>query len=171
MHAVVGANHAQIERDEVDVLFHRQASRGFELLDDDRADAVEGLAKLLGLRRVGFIFACPPREEGFVFSGDEAITADTKCIAMAVTLADDLAKVPAAEPSSTEVSAIVTKSLRNERRMLGSDADANTTAARRTRSMKHILPLTNHLQQLPRKLALARREREDCAILGCTGDC
>ena len=49
--------------------------RGFELLDDDRADAVEGLAKLLGLRRVGFIFACPPREEGFVFSGDEAITA------------------------------------------------------------------------------------------------
>jgi len=49
--------------------------RGFELLEDERAEQVEALAALLGLRRVGWIVACPPREDGFVLSGDEVVAA------------------------------------------------------------------------------------------------
>ena len=36
---------------------------GFTLLDDPKADRVAALAGLLGLRKVGWIFAHPPREE------------------------------------------------------------------------------------------------------------
>lgn len=36
---------------------------GFTLLDDPKADRVTALAGLLGLRKVGWIFAHPPREE------------------------------------------------------------------------------------------------------------
>jgi nuclear protein localization protein 4 homolog len=35
----------------------------FTLLDDPKADRVTALAGLLGLRKVGWIFAHPPREE------------------------------------------------------------------------------------------------------------
>ena len=51
------------------------SERGFELLEDDRAEDVAALAALLGLQRVGWIVACPPREEGFILSGEEVITA------------------------------------------------------------------------------------------------
>ncbi|KAH8062404.1 hypothetical protein JL722_3322 [Aureococcus anophagefferens] len=51
------------------------SEHGFVLLEDDKAEAVAQLAQLLGLVRVGWIFACPPREDGFVFSGEEAIQA------------------------------------------------------------------------------------------------
>ena len=51
------------------------SENGFVLLEDDKAEAVAQLAQLLGLVRVGWIFACPPREDGFVFSGEEAIQA------------------------------------------------------------------------------------------------
>lgn len=50
---------------------------GFDVLDDPKADTVEALAGLLGLKRVGWIFAHPPREEGFLFSSAEVITAAT----------------------------------------------------------------------------------------------
>ena len=53
----------------------RRSERGFELLEDDRAEDVAALAALLGLQRVGWIVACPPREEGFILSGEEVITA------------------------------------------------------------------------------------------------
>lgn len=48
---------------------------GFELLEDPRAERVEELAAALGLKKVGWIFAHPPREKGFVFSGLEVLTA------------------------------------------------------------------------------------------------
>lgn len=47
---------------------------GFELLEDPRAERVEELAAALRLKRVGWIFAHPPREKGFVFSGLEVLT-------------------------------------------------------------------------------------------------
>jgi nuclear protein localization family protein 4 len=67
----------------------------FEILDDPMADRVAGLAALLRVKcssfpvlritparilraqveRVGWIFAHPPREDGFIFSGLEVITA------------------------------------------------------------------------------------------------
>ena len=44
-----------------------------------RAEAavVDSIAEVMGLRKVGFIFAHPPREKNFVFSGSEAIRAAT----------------------------------------------------------------------------------------------
>mmetsp|Transcript_1178 Transcript_1178/g.3540 ORF Transcript_1178/g.3540 Transcript_1178/m.3540 type:complete len:452 (+) Transcript_1178:225-1580(+) len=51
------------------------SERGFELLEDEREGDVAALAALLGLRRVGWIVACPPREKDFILSGDEVITA------------------------------------------------------------------------------------------------
>ncbi|CAM9848331.1 unnamed protein product [Pylaiella littoralis] len=50
---------------------------GFQVSEDPKADTVEALAGLLGLKRVGWIFAHPPREEGFLFSSAEVITAAT----------------------------------------------------------------------------------------------
>lgn len=44
-------------------------------MEDPRAEKVEALAAALGLVRVGWIFAHPPREEGFVFSGLEVVQA------------------------------------------------------------------------------------------------
>jgi nuclear protein localization family protein 4 len=51
---------------------------GFELLEDPRAEKVEELAAALNLKKVGWIFAHPPREKGFVFSGLEVLTAATE---------------------------------------------------------------------------------------------
>jgi hypothetical protein len=62
---------------------------GFTLLPDENAvsdnvnffvpdpsqDKVEAIAALLELRRVGWLIAHPPREEGFFLSGNEIITA------------------------------------------------------------------------------------------------
>jgi nuclear protein localization protein 4 homolog len=48
---------------------------GFELLEDPRAERVEELAAALNMKKVGWIFAHPPREKGFVFSGLEVLTA------------------------------------------------------------------------------------------------
>lgn len=45
--------------------------QGFILQDDPKEETVEALAKLLGLQKVGWIFAHPPREEGFQFSSAE----------------------------------------------------------------------------------------------------
>ncbi|CAN0145288.1 unnamed protein product [Scytosiphon promiscuus] len=50
---------------------------GFQVSEDPKGDTVEALAGLLGLKRVGWIFAHPPREEGFLFSSAEVITAAT----------------------------------------------------------------------------------------------
>ena len=50
-------------------------AESFELLDDPRADQVERLATMLNLKRVGWIYFHPPREEGFFCSGDEIIFA------------------------------------------------------------------------------------------------
>ena len=47
----------------------------FELLDDPKADHVEGLASMLGLQKVGWLFAHPAREAGFHFSGPEIMFA------------------------------------------------------------------------------------------------
>ena len=47
------------------------SAEGFELLEDSREDIVEKLADLLGLKKVGWIFAHPPREEGYQFSSAE----------------------------------------------------------------------------------------------------
>ncbi|KAJ8602705.1 hypothetical protein CTAYLR_003798 [Chrysophaeum taylorii] len=45
--------------------------------DAEPEEGVEEMARLFGLRKVGWIFAHPPREKGFVFSGQEAIHAAT----------------------------------------------------------------------------------------------
>ena len=47
----------------------------FDLPDDPLKERVDALANLMHLQRVGWIFAHPPREEGFHFSGNEVITA------------------------------------------------------------------------------------------------
>lgn len=47
----------------------------FTILDDPHAEKVEELAKILGLKKVGWIFAHPPREEHFLFSQDEVVMA------------------------------------------------------------------------------------------------
>jgi nuclear protein localization family protein 4 len=47
----------------------------FNLLDDPKAERVHILAGLLGLQKVGWIFAHPPREEKFFLSGAEVIAA------------------------------------------------------------------------------------------------
>lgn len=51
------------------------AAEGFEQLEDPLEDKVEEIAKLLGLKKVGWIFGHPPREDGFVFSAAEIIMA------------------------------------------------------------------------------------------------
>lgn len=43
----------------------------FQLEDDPRAEQVERLADMLNLKKVGWIFAHPPREERFLFSSQE----------------------------------------------------------------------------------------------------
>lgn len=47
----------------------------FEMLEDPKAGAVDALAAMLGMRRVGWIFAHPTREKGFFLSGAEVIEA------------------------------------------------------------------------------------------------
>lgn len=48
---------------------------GFILLEDPKEERVENLAKLLGLKKVGWIYGHPPREKGFVMSAAELIMA------------------------------------------------------------------------------------------------
>jgi len=47
----------------------------FEILDDPNEVRVNLLAEMLGLKKVGWIFAHPTREKGFQFSGPEIIAA------------------------------------------------------------------------------------------------
>lgn len=47
----------------------------FEILADPLEDRVTSIASLLGLKKVGMIFAHPPREKGYQFSGYEILTA------------------------------------------------------------------------------------------------
>ena len=77
------------------------AAEGFVLLDDPFEDTVEQLAQFLGLRRVGWIFGHPPREDGFVMSAAEIIMAaefqleaaggieETPFVTVKVTVGDD----------------------------------------------------------------------------------
>ena len=46
----------------------------FEILDDPLEDRVTSIASLMGLEKVGMIFAHPPREKGYQFSGFEILT-------------------------------------------------------------------------------------------------
>jgi len=50
-------------------------SEGFEVLDDDNESRVEELAKMLNLKKVGWIVGHPPREEGFQLNANEVIMA------------------------------------------------------------------------------------------------
>jgi len=50
-------------------------SERFQLLEDPRAEQVERLASMLNLKRVGWIFGHPPRENGFFLSSQELIFA------------------------------------------------------------------------------------------------
>jgi len=50
-------------------------SHRFELLEDAYEETVEQLAAMLRLRKVGWIFAHPPREDGFFFSAQEVVHA------------------------------------------------------------------------------------------------
>jgi len=47
----------------------------FALLEDPREEIVEGIAGMLGLTKVGWIFSHPTREKGFHFSGAEIMFA------------------------------------------------------------------------------------------------
>lgn len=47
----------------------------FTLLEDPQQERVDALAALMGLKRVGWVVAHPPREQGFVLSGNEVLTA------------------------------------------------------------------------------------------------
>ncbi len=74
---------------------------GFNPLPDDDEDKVEKLASMLGLKRVGWIFGHPPREQGFQMSSSEIIMAaelqleaadgvqPTPFVTIKVTVADD----------------------------------------------------------------------------------
>ena len=46
----------------------------FEIHDDPLEDRVACMASLMGLKKVGLIFAHPPREKGYQFSGYEILT-------------------------------------------------------------------------------------------------
>jgi len=48
---------------------------GYRILDDCKEETVETLASMVGLKRVGWIFGHPPREDGFQLSSAEVITA------------------------------------------------------------------------------------------------
>mmetsp|Transcript_23524 Transcript_23524/g.48950 ORF Transcript_23524/g.48950 Transcript_23524/m.48950 type:complete len:459 (+) Transcript_23524:199-1575(+) len=52
---------------------------GFEIADTEEAekeqDLVDMIATSLGFKKVGWIFGHPPREDGFIFSGEEILTA------------------------------------------------------------------------------------------------
>eukprot|EP00591_Stephanopyxis_turris_P003398 CAMPEP_0195517380 /NCGR_PEP_ID=MMETSP0794_2-20130614/10628_1 /TAXON_ID=515487 /ORGANISM="Stephanopyxis turris, Strain CCMP 815" /LENGTH=404 /DNA_ID=CAMNT_0040646177 /DNA_START=353 /DNA_END=1567 /DNA_ORIENTATION=+ len=48
---------------------------GFVPLEDEHEEKVEELAKMLGLKRVGWIFGHPPREDGFQMSAAEVVMA------------------------------------------------------------------------------------------------
>ncbi len=45
------------------------------MLEDEDEAKVEELAHYLGLSKIGWVFAHPPREEGYVFSSAEVLTA------------------------------------------------------------------------------------------------
>jgi len=51
------------------------AAEGFDQLEDPLEEKVEEIAKSLGLKKVGWIFGHPPREDGLVFSAAEVIMA------------------------------------------------------------------------------------------------
>mmetsp|Transcript_1341 Transcript_1341/g.1591 ORF Transcript_1341/g.1591 Transcript_1341/m.1591 type:complete len:507 (+) Transcript_1341:96-1616(+) len=77
------------------------APEGFIALDDPMEEQVESIANLLGLRKVGWIFGHPPREEGFQMSAAEVIMAaelqiecaegiqETPFVTVKVTAGDD----------------------------------------------------------------------------------
>jgi nuclear protein localization family protein 4 len=52
-----------------------EAAEGFEMLDDPMEEQVEQIAELCGLKRVGWIFGHPPREDGFVLNAAEILMA------------------------------------------------------------------------------------------------
>jgi len=45
----------------------------FQLLPDPKAEAVDAIASMLGLQKVGWVVAHPAREKGFFFSGPEIL--------------------------------------------------------------------------------------------------
>lgn len=51
------------------------AAEGFVILDDPNEAKVDEIANMLGLRKVGWIFCHPPREDGFVMNAAEIIMA------------------------------------------------------------------------------------------------
>ena len=77
------------------------AAEGFVILDDPNEDKIDALVAQLGLRRVGWIFGHPPREEGFQMSAAEVIMAaefqleaaggvePTPFVSVKVTVGDD----------------------------------------------------------------------------------
>ena len=48
---------------------------GFEVLEDPREEQVAALASMLGLKKVGWVLAHPPREEDFILSAEEVMFA------------------------------------------------------------------------------------------------
>jgi len=52
-----------------------ESAEGYVVLEDPNEDTVERVAGMLGLKRVGWIFGHPPREDGFQLSAAEIITA------------------------------------------------------------------------------------------------
>ncbi len=81
--------------------FDPEASEGFIPLEDPMEEKVEALTAKLGLKRVGWIFGHPPREEGFQMSSAEVIMAaelqvesaegveETPFVTVKVTVGDD----------------------------------------------------------------------------------
>ncbi|GMH53060.1 hypothetical protein TrRE_jg1454, partial [Triparma retinervis] len=64
----------------VDFIYEPQqgvGSGGFEMISgsEEEEERVGALAEALGVKKVGWIFGHPPREEGFVFSSEEVIMA------------------------------------------------------------------------------------------------
>jgi nuclear protein localization family protein 4 len=84
----------------------------FELLEDPQLDKVEKLISALSFKKVGWIFAHPEREKGFIFSGLEILTTaieqledanginDTPFVTIRASLVNDMVEFDAFQVSN-----------------------------------------------------------------------
>ena len=62
---------------------------GVEVLEDPRETQVATLARLLGFTKVGWVYAHPPRQEGFIITAREVILASLQQLEVRAHLLPD----------------------------------------------------------------------------------